>query len=92
MKQQQWTLVSSYFLDVQVFPSVRTSSFIVLLWLFLSLPLLCAVVKPWVHKFSKNLEVTSKFLSARWVTLSKRHSEDPQTLGTTVQNLVTWVT
>jgi hypothetical protein len=43
-------------------------------------------------EFSKNLEATLRILGARRVTRSTAHAEGPQTLGATMQNLVTCVT
>jgi hypothetical protein len=48
-----------------------------------------SVIKIMVHKFSKNLEATSKFqVPEEWQLCS----DDPRTLGTTVQNFVLRVT
>lgn len=45
-----------------------------------------------VYKFSKKKKTGSylKILGAGRLTLSKFHSEDPQILGATVQNLFSW--
>jgi hypothetical protein len=44
-----------------------------------------------VHKFYKKFRSHLKFLGARRVRYSAFHTEDPQILGATVQNLVDWV-
>ena len=40
----------------------------------------------------QKLRSSLKLLGVRWVTWSKFHTEDPRTLGTTIQNLVTMTT
>jgi hypothetical protein len=45
----------------------------------------CLVHKLGVHKFAKILKRHCKILSARQVTRSNFHTQDPQILGATIQ-------
>ena len=72
-------------------PSVSHTTQHWIIWQFVSINLKEFQTKQsssnsWVHKFSKNLGITKKIVSARRVTWSKFHTEDPQILSTIPQN------